>query len=226
MSNNETFLKIYIADVACLEDEERFRQAYEAMPLYRRNKIDKLKPLSSKRLSLGAGLLLKYAFDENGYGDMVNHIKEGENKKPYIDNSSICFNLSHSVNKVMLALSSEEVGCDVQHMSRKSLLVALRCFSSAESDFVFEGYDREIIKNEDLTSLSEVDINILQDRFFTIWARKEAYVKLTGEGLTKDFREFNVLNLKEHFIDYKISDYRMAVCSAHLFEPEYREVSF
>lgn len=85
--------------------------------------------------------------------------------KPYLINFPYYFNLSHSGDYVACALSDREVGVDLQvHRAAGIQRVAGRFFSPAEADALMRAEDREAF-------------------FFRLWARKEAYGKLTGKGI-------------------------------------------
>jgi len=84
-----------------------------------------------------------------------------EYKKPYINN--IHFNISHSADYVVIALSTNTIGIDIEFIDPKLNYQELiyQCFSKEEI---------KVIK----------DI----DSFYLFWTRKEALLKATGEGLT------------------------------------------
>ena len=101
--------------------------------------------------SLDASLPLVYQYKENG--------------KPYFKNYPYYFNLSHSGDYVICALSEREVGADLQvHRATDLERLAGRYFSPAEIEAFRQAEDRTAF-------------------FFRLWARKEAYGKLTGKGI-------------------------------------------
>lgn len=87
------------------------------------------------------------------------------NKKPGID--GIQFNVSHSENLVVIALSTSPIGIDTEFIKEDfSYGIMLKdCFSLAE----------QMLINKPKGSL----IN-----FYTLWTRKEALLKASGEGLS------------------------------------------
>lgn len=123
----------------------------------------------------------------------------GQNGKPYFTNLSIHFNLSHSGDYVLCALSDREVGADIQQMND------IDYWKTAERFFQSE----EVAKMRRLATMEE------QKRFFyKLWARKEAYGKFTGEGVTKalfvDMIDFPEDTLWEEYED--LDGYCIAVC--------------
>ncbi|MCR5503377.1 MAG: 4'-phosphopantetheinyl transferase superfamily protein [Lachnospiraceae bacterium] len=88
-------------------------------------------------------------------------------KKPYLpEYPGVFFNLSHSGDYVALALSSFEVGIDIEHMREHTDRIAQRFYSPEE--------------NEYLSSLPEKE---RKREFIRLWTMKESYLKALGEGL-------------------------------------------
>ncbi|MBK2125958.1 4'-phosphopantetheinyl transferase family protein [Fangia hongkongensis] len=92
-----------------------------------------------------------------------------EKGRPYLENSVIDFNISHTDQYVLMAVSAQQmVGIDVQSVKEKTdvLSIAKHYFSPSEYKM--------------LSSLSE---KVQKERFYQIWTLKEASLKLTGEGI-------------------------------------------
>ena len=214
-------LKIYILDASPLKNGELFNSIYETMTPYRKTRIDRLKPAASKRESLGAGYLLSRALSELGCSYLLDALKDGPNGKPYFDCSllpsgksdDIFFNLSHSGEMVMCAIAHKPVGCDIQKMDKDVFKIARRCYAEGEKNYVLGKYAADEFEDADLRDIiPELEIKGINDRFYRIWVMKEAYTKLSGEGIQRDFRSFDVLDVPGHFLEYKLNDHRLAVC--------------
>ena len=105
-------------------------------------------------------------------------LQKGEHGKPYLPDSDLRFNLSHSVDLALYAFArGRDVGVDLERETRKvkALDIAERFFSASEKEF--------------LRSLPE---DGLQAAFLRIWTRKEAYVKAVGTGITEGLSTFSV----------------------------------
>ena len=120
---------------------------------------------ASRKLEIEAGayLLGKALREEYGLSDadvkMLN-VAYKEHGKPYLpDYPSICYNISHSEDLVVLATSDEEIGVDVLYRSRKVV-------DNLASRVLFPGNSCE-------EAMPVIEV-------FSI---KEAYVKLTGSGI-------------------------------------------
>lgn len=117
-----------------------------------------------------------------GYLDLAPTLLQflsGPNNKPYIGNSgplNIQYNLSHSKNYALLAVSKEIVGCDVEYIDAtfKHGEILTEHFSPNEAGYIN-------LQNSTL-------------RFFTLWTRKEALLKGTGQGLTYNLKHTAALD--------------------------------
>ena len=199
--------RAYIADTGALRNEETFNRLITYVSTERRTKIDRCAKRKDKILSLAAGLLLETALSDAGVADRT--IIVGDNGKPYLASGEIFFNLSHSGDRVMCAVSDREVGCDVQQTGEINLKIADRFFSPDEKMF--------------LDSITDENEKI--DVFFRLWTLKESYIKMLGTGLKMPLKSFSVSFFddvpvfaekknKYRFKEYSTSDnYKYAVCT-------------
>ena len=98
--------------------------------------------------------------------------------KPYPVNApGVYFNISHTGDLVVCAVSCGEVGVDVELVNRADMSVAKRFFSSDEYEYVISGGE-----------ISEI-------AFCEIWTKKESYVKWEGKGLSTQLNSFSVLEI-------------------------------
>jgi len=127
----------------------------------------------------------------------------GENKKPYFREIPWYFNLSHSKEYVLCVLSQQEVGVDIQYKSPRYHERVLHRFFAKE--------ERQMWEN--LVTQKERD-----DFFYQLWTSKEAFGKLTGEGIAKAI-SINVADNKEAekigvvWEDYDdLQEYAISIC--------------
>jgi 4'-phosphopantetheinyl transferase len=90
----------------------------------------------------------------------------GKYGKPYLPEAGLFFNLSHSGEYVMAAVSEYETGCDIEKISHSYEAVARRFFQKHEY--------------EQLQSLQGTERDEL---FYRFWVLKESYMKVTGKGI-------------------------------------------
>ncbi|MBE5830034.1 MAG: 4'-phosphopantetheinyl transferase superfamily protein [Butyrivibrio sp.] len=183
--------RLMLFDTSVLKDEEVFFKFYEKMPKERKKKIDALKPEGSKRLCLGAGILLDKAVREYLATDCSKklpspsdyEIATAPQGKPYIKGlSDFSFNLSHSGDMAVIAVSDREVGVDIQK---------LKHFKDSLVEHVFNIEDKKLVKElvaelagTGLTADDAQHDDISFDQVYTrMWAMKESVMKYTGKGL-------------------------------------------
>lgn len=89
------------------------------------------------------------------------------NKKPSVQ--GIQFNVSHSKNCVLIVIASSPAGVDIEYIDPLFQFEEMMelCFNREEEEFIRKSPHHLI-------------------NFYTLWTRKEAILKATGEGLTDD----------------------------------------
>ncbi|MBQ7288942.1 MAG: 4'-phosphopantetheinyl transferase superfamily protein [Clostridia bacterium] len=120
--------------------------------------------------------------------------------KPALQNENIFFNVSHSRNRLVIAVSDAEVGVDIEFYDR-----AIR-----------EGLRRYCLTETEHRAVPDDDARA----FLRIWTAKESYLKLYGTGLRQSMRDFSVLedtfsspDLPPAFF-YRIENKDFTVCIA------------
>lgn len=194
--------KLYVMDVSFLEDPEEFEYWYEKMKPQRRKKIDAIKPEASKRLSLGAGILLDRALREIGITE-YELVERGSGKpylacvtecvtdeasaggKPYLSDVTghpcdIFFNLSHSGTKVALGISDKEIGVDIEKIRHFKDSLIKRVFTEEERQLA----QRSSWSSGSNSSASDGACAEPDEAYTALWTRKESYMKYTGRGLS------------------------------------------
>ena len=101
----------------------------------------------------------------------------GGNGKPYLKNSTMHFNISHSDDYVVLATSNREIGVDIEKITSFEDKVAFRCLTKQEREWmVHEGGN---------------------EAFFRLWTAKESVMKASGLGFSLPPETFSVLPMDE-----------------------------
>ena len=158
-----------VESVDYLDDSEVFSANYENCSPLRKSKIDKLVFLKDKKLSLGVEVLFKKLLIENNIfsSDEIPPVKISERGKPFFDTDNtdrkIFFNMSHSGEKIMCAVSDSLVGCDIEKISwsrEECITIAKRFFNEAEYNF-----------------LQALDAEQVPVEFYKLWTAKEAFAK-------------------------------------------------
>lgn len=170
-------LDCYYMNVSCDCSKEQSLALYEGLSRDRRERVDRLKDEGAANKQIVIGAFLQHCL--SGYiGVIPSQIKfeYNEQGKPYVP-SGVHFNMSHSGDYVVLAVSDHPVGIDIERLRHKRLSVAKRFFCREEyEDIINAGGEKE------------------QDRrFLEYWTFKEAYVKYLGKGLAVPLNSFRVV---------------------------------
>jgi 4'-phosphopantetheinyl transferase len=100
------------------------------------------------------------------------------NKKPYLaSHPGLNFNISHSEDFAVIAISSDKVGVDIEYISE---------------DFDFTNLLPDIFVDHEILAIKNADNK--KHAFFTSWTRKEAFVKALGKGIDEDFKNIPCLD--------------------------------
>ena len=148
-------MQVYWLDCSPLSEPTALERVLPCLDAPRREKTLRLQTAERRAQSAAAGLLLRHLFGDAEYGN-------GPHGKPYLKDESRCFSLSHTDRYVVLAVADDEVGVDVEAADTIRPAVKRRCFTDEEQEWI----------GEDTA------------RFFRLWTMKEAYMKLTGTGLS------------------------------------------
>lgn len=120
-----------------------------------------------------AGRILLKKMIKRLYGKEDFKLYYNENGKPLCD---FCyFNISHSGDYAVCAVSEREIGADIEKIKEFKKRERYMLFSAEETDYI-----------------NECDS---ENRFFTLWTMKEAYVKAIG-GRLKSAAEINLVSNK------------------------------
>ena len=120
-------------------------------------------------------------------GEDLTVIRE-KNGKPRFASLPYHFSITHSRDLCAVALSSENVGLDIEFIdpSRNIEALSKRFFSPEEHSRLFES-------------------NNAVENFFTLWVKKEALAKLSGEGLASICRRQIIDGSQYSFKEYKLT---------------------
>lgn len=161
---DSTKVEVYFQDLNKLDVNYLFLKYESFFDEERKQRISEAKSEKRKKELIVSGALLCKAL-KLAPGEKL-FTAAGEKGKPYLpDREDLYYNISHSGDYVLLCLSGQETGIDIQKKVRNNPRLFERISSEEE---------KKVYSSDDLTLL---------------FAIKEAYTKLTGLGLSKEMKE-------------------------------------
>ena len=144
---------VFFASIRPLRDESVFRRLYTLASPARKAKIDRCRFEEDRLRSLGAEALLYYACKQNGFAPVPPRYSYEKHGKPYFsEQNGAFFNLSHSGEYAMLAVSDAPVGCDIETVRPTDLRTARRILTAEE---YAEIKKHPVLGNQILSSISD-----------------------------------------------------------------------
>ncbi len=150
--------------------------------------------------------------------------------KPYIPNTDIDFNLSHSNNLFCFAITKTgQIGVDIEKINNIKYMYSIvnNYMHINEINYIYDNF----ISNKDQIS-----------RFFEIWTRKEAFLKMLGIGISTELSQINMtpnnrtisindlrgikISYKKVFINtWTNNDFIISICSNVHDLPQWSEIN-
>ena len=158
-------------------DDGQYRAMYDAMSPERRARADGFRFKDDRMRCICADMLCrKMLAKASGLDAKSILFAQGEKGKPYA-NVPCHFNVSHSADFVLCAVSEGPIGVDIEQIKPFRAGLVARYFSDTEAAYVWSG------KAEQTGNVTDPDTCA---RFYRVWTAKEAYVKMTGTGISTD----------------------------------------
>ena len=169
--------------------------ALDLMSEQRREKVQAFRHEQGRKLSAAAYMLLGKALNEV-YGIAEKPVFEySEHGKPLIvGHPEIFFNMSHCRSVAACVVSSRPVGVDVEDVREYKDSLA-----------------RYVLNDEEYAMVSSSPQPARE--FIRLWTMKESYLKLTGEGITRDLKTVLADTAKYHFDTQQFGSAILTVCS-------------
>jgi phosphopantetheine--protein transferase-like protein len=165
---------MYIYKVINIENlsDEEFNNCLPLLSPDRRERVDRLKSVLPKKLSVAGDLLARrLAAELMGRAEPDRLlIKCDERGKPYIEGCAVNISISHSGSYALAAASYTSVGADIERVRPLKKNIAAHFLSGSEMDYV------------------SFDETQYENRLIKLWTMKEAFGKMTGDGVFKNSR--------------------------------------
>lgn len=186
-------MKIYSTiDIRKFEDEKFLSDALSNSSVFRKKKYEAMNNSTGKLQVLANTYLLNKCLNELNLNEKdMEYAVEKNGKLRFTNAENVHFNLSHSKNMSLAVVSDKPVGCDIQFIDK---------VDEKLYDLVLSEYEKRIVKG-DCTNpvggeckfrrgecLQSPDIvrassTSPAEKFYELWAMKEAIIKKDGTGL-------------------------------------------
>lgn len=171
-----------------------YAKMYSLLDCAIKEKIDKKHSEKDKQLSL-AGYILLWRTVKEMYNKDTVKITFNEHGKPLCD---FCFfSISHSVDRIVCAISDAPIGVDIQQIREIKQRENYKLLSSKESIYV----------NEKTQNLS--------GRYIEVFSKKEAAIKMLGLSLG-DGASIDVFSKKYNFKTEYFDNFVQTICTQNV----------
>ncbi|MFV0465427.1 MAG: 4'-phosphopantetheinyl transferase family protein [Lachnospiraceae bacterium] len=177
-------VKVVIAKIK--EDFKNLEEKMDLIAPYYRERYLGTKIQSEARQALASGLLLKKYLDV----DSNEQLTYNAFHKPFLSSGKAYFNLSHSEEYVVLAVSEGLIGVDVEKIMEYHDATAKKIFSTSQREYLLDLPSAE--RNEYFTKL---------------WTEFEAVLKLKGTGFCETWAKESPPILDYPSCSIRVEDY-------------------
>jgi|GEM_PF-2790934 len=204
---------LFLSDLSFFSDHE-FRGMYSALSGDEQKTADAYRHQTSKKQFI-AGRYLTRFLCSLAVGASPGEIRFylSEHNKPILADPVIplCFNVSHAADRVLIGISFDgEIGVDIEKVNQ---------------DFDYLGFSDEHFSAGEKEMIARADKSMAIHHFYSTWTRKEAWLKLTGEGITGRLELYDVSKSENEnagiFITtFADGDYLLSVAQADKSTPD------
>ena len=137
-------------------------------------KVLKFRRWQDAQLSLLGRLLLRHSLQKLGKVTLEQKLQYTAYNKPYFENNPLSFNISHSGNMVICAVSENlQIGIDIEVQETINI-----------HDFKLQMTDNEWCTIYNASQQKQA--------FYDYWTQKEAVIKAGGKGLSIDLKSYEI----------------------------------
>lgn len=196
---NPNIIHIYYLPIEPTVNESIYNYLFKFLSIEKQQYIKKFICHIDSKLSLYSEVLVRLL--ANKILKIKNSniiISKNQYGKPYIkEYPDFQFNISHTYNAIVVAVSDDSVGIDIEKIKSTTFKVAYRYFTATEQNYINEFADKK------------------EKRFYEIWTKKEAYIKCIGKGLAQPLKSFDVCDkeVSRKIKTFEKDNYLISVCS-------------
>jgi len=201
---------IYVSKVDFSLPQDFYNRLLQIISIENRERCGRFMFIEDSLRTLYGELVLRHALVQHfSFKNEDIQILRDESGKPYLKGFPVHFNISHSGDFVVCAISEQPVGIDIEKIKTVDLKLAKRYFCQYEC--------RDLFAQDESNRL---------DYFFLLWTLKESYLKWLGSGMSIPLDSFsfkiedNNISMidtcriaKPFFRQYPMDGYKLSLCS-------------
>ena len=173
--------EVYLMNIEQL-NADKLEEYYRFLGKERIEKVERLKRIVNKKQSIACGMLINDIVLNKAAGGRDAEYSVDEYGKPHVicnGEDEIYFNVSHSGSYAILAIGKNDIGIDIQDISKTNLVIVDRCFSENEKKRLL------CAKSSRLDAV-----------YTSVWSGKESYVKALGIGIRTDLSKVDLQSVE------------------------------
>jgi len=183
-------MRIFLTDISAV-DEKTLANYQNLLTFFEKNRFDKTSSLKAKKSFLIGRVLIKSSLSKILNCDIAEiKLKVLASGQVVLQapQSNLKFNLSHSENLAVLAVSENEIGIDIEFCKKRN----------------FEEIAEEFFTKEEVLELKSSTEK--QKLFYKFWTKKEAFIKCNGEQIFNNSKKmdenyrFTTLEPEENYV--------------------------
>ena len=196
-------MKVLYCDIREL-GEEFVEWSLRVLPEWRKEQMLKIKHVRG-RVQCAVGWMLVALAEE-----MDKKWRYNEHGKPYFEGrDNLFFSISHCGSAVAVVIDDEEVGIDIEEVSRYR-----------------EHLVNYVLNEEEKDKMDKEDKMDKKGMFIEIWTKKEAVFKLLGTGITHEIKDILKKNSDINVISKKVEEMYLSVATRKVIDNEDVAVEF
>lgn len=169
-------MKFYQYNIQDLSNEN-YIHYYSLMSEKKKQRVDRLRFEDDKKRTVVGEMLARQAISKwSGVPEECIVFEIAQHGKSYAKELNVEFNISHSTDMVVCVVDDNPVGVDIEKIRPIDLNMAKRIFSEEETRYIFGCAP-------DVEDYNHYLNDVVLQRFFEHWTKKEAYGKLVGKGV-------------------------------------------
>src|SRR5215217_2243826 len=165
-------INIFYCDLTWIKNDDLgFLMA--KLPDFMQEEIRSYKRLADQKARLMARIVLLSSLTQTGSQNLIYLWKKEKLGKPFINGWDF-FSISHSGNYVVFCHGPTPIGIDIEIKKDLNIEDLDSFLHPEEKDYIFSQSDR-------------------LDAFYSIWVKKESFLKATSQGLVSEINIYNAI---------------------------------